>query len=61
MEIKVDELTFVFGDNKCYLCNTTASASTMKPLSGPKRAKFVRMVLHHIFSEGDWAMGDGRR
>ena len=23
----------------------------MKPLSGPKRAKFVRMVLHHVFPE----------
>jgi hypothetical protein len=47
---KVDEIAFVFGDNKCYLCNTTASASTMKPLSGPKRAKFVLMVLHTYIS-----------
>jgi hypothetical protein len=22
-----------------------------KPLSGPKRAKFVRMFLHHVFPE----------
>jgi hypothetical protein len=22
-----------------------------KPLSGPKQAKFVRMVLHHVFPE----------
>ena len=28
-----------------------------KPLSGPKRAKFVRMVLHHIFSTRDKVMG----
>ena len=32
----------------------------MKPLSGPKRAKFVRMVLHHVFPrEREW--GYGRR
>jgi hypothetical protein len=30
-----------------------------KPLSGPKRAKFVRMVLHHVFPEkGNGDMGD---
>ena len=29
-----------------------------KPLSGPKRAKFVRMVLHHVFPEkGNGDMG----
>lgn len=38
-------------DNKCNLCNTTASASTMKSLSGSKRAKFVWMVLHHLYPE----------
>jgi hypothetical protein len=29
-----------------------------KPLNGPKRAKFVRMVLHHVFPEnGNGDMG----
>ncbi len=28
-----------------------------KPLSGPKQAKFVQMVLHHIFLEGNGVMG----
>jgi len=29
-----------------------------KPLSGPKQAKFVRMVLHHVFPEkGNGDMG----
>ena len=28
-----------------------------KPLSGPKQAKFVWMVLHHIFPKGDEVMG----
>ena len=41
MEIKVDVPAFVFGDNNCILCNTTASALTTKPLSGPKQAMFV--------------------
>ena len=27
------------------------------PLSGPKRAKFVRMILHHVFPEGDGELG----
>ncbi len=30
MGIKVDEPTFVFGDNQSVLCNTTAPASTLK-------------------------------
>jgi hypothetical protein len=94
MGIKVDEPTFVFGDNQSVLCNTTAPASTLKkksnaiayhfvregvardewrtayvntdenvadlltkPLSGPKQAKFVRMILHHVFPEGDGELG----
>jgi hypothetical protein len=95
MGIKVDEPTFVFGDNKSVSCNTTAPASTLKrksnaiayhfvresvvrdewqtayvntddnladlltkPLRGPKQAKFVWMVLHHIFpEEGNGEMG----
>jgi hypothetical protein len=28
-----------------------------KPLSGPKWAKFVRMILHHVFPEGDGEHG----
>jgi len=28
-----------------------------KPISGPKGAKFVWMVLHHIFPKGDEVMG----
>ena len=28
-----------------------------KPISGPKRAKFNWMVLHHIFPKGDEVMG----
>ena len=28
-----------------------------KPLSGPKQAKFFRMVLHHIFPKGDEVNG----
>jgi hypothetical protein len=88
MGIKVDEPTFVFGDNQSVLANTTNPTSTLKkksnaiayhfvrkgvardewrtayihtddnvadmltkPLSGPKRQKFVRMVLHHIYPQ----------
>jgi hypothetical protein len=94
MGIKVDEPTFVFGDNQSVLSNTKAPASTLKkksnaiayhfvregvaqdewrtayvntdenvadlltkPLSGPKRAKFVCMILHHVFPEGDGELG----
>ena len=28
-----------------------------KPLSDPKRAKFVQMILHHVFPEGDGELG----
>ncbi len=86
MGIKVDEPTFIFGDNKSVLYNTTSPGSTLKkksnaiayhfvcegvaqdewrtayvglddnvadmltkPLSGPKRVKFVRMMLQHIY------------
>ena len=28
-----------------------------KPLSGLKRAKFVRMILHHVFPEGSGDTG----
>jgi hypothetical protein len=89
MGIKVDEPTFIFGDNKSVLYNTTSPGSTLKkksnaiayhfvregvardewrtayvgsddnvadmltkPLSGPKRVKFVRMMLQHIYPEG---------
>ena len=88
MGIKVDEPTFIFGDNKSVLYNTTSPGSTLKkksnaiayhfvregvardewrtayvgsddnvadmltkPLSGPKRVKFVRMMLQHIYPE----------
>ncbi len=88
MGIKVDEPTFIFGDNKSVLYNTTSPGSTLKkksnaiayhfvregvardewrtayvgsddnvadmltkPLSGPKRVKFVRMILQHIYPE----------
>ncbi len=86
MGIKVDEPTFIFGDNKSVLYNTTSPGSTLKkksnaiayhfvregvawdewrtayvgsddnvadmltkPLSGPKRVKFVWMMLQHIY------------
>ncbi len=28
-----------------------------KPLSGPKQAKFVRMIVHHVFPERDGELG----
>ena len=28
-----------------------------KPLSGPNKAKFVSMILHHVFPEGDGELG----
>ena len=28
------------------------------PLSGPKQAKFVQMILHHVFPEGDGELGE---
>ena len=86
MGIKVNEPTFMFGDNKSVLYNTKSPGSTLKnksnaiayhfviegvardewktayvcsddnvadmltnPLSGPKRVKFVRMILQHIY------------
>ncbi len=61
MEIKVDERAFVL---EC-LClgqqvqpmQHKASASTMKSLSGSKRAKFVWMVLHHLYPEKEIYIG----
>ena len=38
-----------------HILNTDENVADLltKPLSGPKRVRFVRMVLHHIFPEGD--------
>ena len=50
MGIKVDEPTFVFGDNKSVLCNTTAPESTLKKKSNA--------IAYHFVQEGvarnDW-------
>ena len=42
MGIKVDEPSFVFGDNQSVLCNTTAPASTLKKKSNAIAYHFVR-------------------
>jgi hypothetical protein len=42
MGIKVDEPTFVFGDNKSVLCNTTSPKSTLKKKSNAIAYHFVR-------------------
>ena len=44
MGIKVDELAFVFGDNKSVLCNTTEPAFTLK-----KKSNFI---AYHFIQEG---------
>jgi hypothetical protein len=44
MGIKVDEPTFVFGDNQSVLCNTTAPASTLKNKSNA--------IAYHFVQEG---------
>ena len=88
MGIKVDELAFIFGDNKSVSYNTASPGLTLKkksnaivyhfvwesvardewrtayvnsndnvadmlkkPLSGPKKIKFVWVILQHIFPE----------
>ncbi len=42
MGIKVDEQTFVFGNNQSVLCNTTASASKLKKNSNAIAYHFIR-------------------
>ena len=50
MGIKVDEPTFVFGDNQSVLCNTTAPASTLKKKSNAITYHFVR----EGFAQDEW-------
>ena len=60
MGIKVNEPTFIFGDNKSVLYNTTSPGSTLKKKSnaiayhfvreGVARAvKFAQMMLQNIY------------
>ena len=45
-------------DCLCEYADENLTDLLTKPLSGPKRAKFVRMVLHHVFPEtGNGDMG----
>ena len=42
MGIEVDELAFIFGENKSVLCSTTAPESTLKKKSNAIAYDFVR-------------------